>query len=489
MVKTDEIFELVKSLTANEKRFFQLFGKLRKGDKNYMKVFSLMDKMKVYDSKKITSRFSKSGVNVSSEKKYLQKQIMKSLRVFHNENSPELVVNSLLQDIEILLNHRQFTAAAECIEKVKTLTLQLDLFQQYLIAVKWESRLALRKGDYNYLEKRSNAIYKKEAEVIEQLLNLSAYRSLNNQVFALFNRSGNLNEKQKTIELNKLLKNPLLQDVRKAKSFLAKIHFHQSRHLSMIQKDDFESAYIEQKNNAALFERDPIKITQFTQAYAAGLAGLGQCCMALEKYEELLSVTNKMEGLLNMPKAQMTPNLALEIRVNCFEKRMMAYVFTRRFNEAVALCKTISPSEFGRKNFELLYHLFTAIAYFSINNYSTALRYVKPLMDSRSEYIRMDYVFSAHFLFLAIQFELGNLENLSSYVKSSRLFFKTRNAGFKCSEFVFSFFEKASKAGNKKQLEALYRSTKESLTPLQKFPSEKLLLENFDIITWLESKC
>ena len=108
MNKTDETFDLIKSLGANEKRFFQLFAKLRKGEKNYMRVFSVMDKMKGYDARKISRQFAGTGVNLSSEKKYLQKQIMKSLRLFHSENSVELMVNNLLQDTELLLNHRHF---------------------------------------------------------------------------------------------------------------------------------------------------------------------------------------------------------------------------------------------------------------------------------------------------------------------------------------------------------------------------------------------
>ena len=348
--------------------------------------------------------------------------------------------------------------------------------------------MALRKGDYAFLEAQSEAIHKMEKRITEQMLNLSAYRSLNNRVFSIFNRSGILTEKEKTKQLEKLMQDPLLRDVRKAKSFLAKCHFHQSRHLSMIQKNDFGSAYKEQKDNVILFEKDPKRIIHFIQPYAASLAGLGQCAMSLGKYDEVLMVVEKMEGILTMRGAQVSPNLATEIRINSFEKHMMVYIFTKRFNEAVQLSRTISPKEFGRKNFELLYHLFTSIAYFGIGNFSTALRLLKPLMDSRSDAVRMDYVFSAHFLFLAIQFELGNMENLSSFARSSALFFKTRNAGFKCAEPIFNFFQKSSLVKNKKQQIELCRSTRETLMLLWKIRSEKLLLENFDIIKWLESK-
>jgi len=74
---TDSVFQLIQSLTGNEKRFFKLFATVQREEKNYMRLFSAMEKIKTYDDKKLKhvlkgERFLK---NLSFEKNYLQKAI------------------------------------------------------------------------------------------------------------------------------------------------------------------------------------------------------------------------------------------------------------------------------------------------------------------------------------------------------------------------------------------------------------------------------
>lgn len=50
-MKQDETFLLVKSLTKEEKRLFKLYASITTGDKNYSRLFEVMEKLDEYDEK------------------------------------------------------------------------------------------------------------------------------------------------------------------------------------------------------------------------------------------------------------------------------------------------------------------------------------------------------------------------------------------------------------------------------------------------------
>src|ERR1043165_3205658 len=104
----DSLFDLLNSLSTNEKRYFKLFTSNSSGDKNYQKLFNAIEQEKITDKKALKKRMGSTGMNVSYEKKYLQKILMRSLRNFHEDSSSEIILHQTLTDIEILFNKQQY---------------------------------------------------------------------------------------------------------------------------------------------------------------------------------------------------------------------------------------------------------------------------------------------------------------------------------------------------------------------------------------------
>ena len=73
MKSSDDLYQLIKSLTNNEKRYFKLFASLQSGKKNYLRLFEAMDKQQVYDEGKVKEPFKgeKFINHLPSEKNYL----------------------------------------------------------------------------------------------------------------------------------------------------------------------------------------------------------------------------------------------------------------------------------------------------------------------------------------------------------------------------------------------------------------------------------
>jgi hypothetical protein len=484
----DDVFRLVKSLGKNEKRFFNLFSSLSRENKNYMRLFRVLDRMQAYDEAKVKKIFAgeKLQRNLPYEKNYLQKQILRTLRIFHSENSNEIIINNLLQDIELLMNRRQFDAARTLLTKAKTLALKFELFPAYLNALKWELRLAHRLGDLEFLTKKAASLFKDEKNILEKQLNLSAYRNLQSQLTAIIQRKGNVLKKRNVQAMKRIMNHPLLKNEKRALSFLGRCHFHELWSLYHLQTGDYQAAYLNHKKLKKVFESDNEKIEIFPQPYFACLSSLSSRCIVLGKFDEALADIEKMELLSSDRGIHIHDALKAEVRIIAFERKMLIYHFRREFEKGLEVSRFLSPAFARRKSFELFHHLFTAIALFETGNLHLALKTINPVIGAGKDAVRLDYVYSAHFLRLALHFDLHNYDSIPYFIKSSQRYFKSREVEFKCHEIIFDFFAKAIKSKTKTSLTQLADSAAERLRALEKNPSEKMLLENFDIVTWLK---
>ncbi len=104
MKPSNELFDLIQSLTKSEKRFFKLHSALQSGEKNYLRIFDAVDKQKAYDEEAIKKQFAKETFirHFPSEKNHLYKLVLKALRAYHAESSVTGVLKQHINNIEIL---------------------------------------------------------------------------------------------------------------------------------------------------------------------------------------------------------------------------------------------------------------------------------------------------------------------------------------------------------------------------------------------------
>jgi hypothetical protein len=61
MVSSSELFDLIRVLSKSEKRYFTLNAGLQDGEKSYLVLFREVEKMEVYDERKLKENLSKQG--------------------------------------------------------------------------------------------------------------------------------------------------------------------------------------------------------------------------------------------------------------------------------------------------------------------------------------------------------------------------------------------------------------------------------------------
>jgi sulfur relay (sulfurtransferase) DsrC/TusE family protein len=144
MKPSSELFDLIRTLTKSEKRFFKLQSSLQSGDKNYVRLFDLIEKMEAYDEDLVKKTFKgeKFIKHLPSEKNHLYKLILKSLRSYYSETSIASSLKQEIKNVEILYNKGLFDECTKFIERAKKTAIRMggidagmtpDLLKHHLI--------------------------------------------------------------------------------------------------------------------------------------------------------------------------------------------------------------------------------------------------------------------------------------------------------------------------------------------------------------------
>ena len=144
MIKKNNLFELIHSLSVSEKRFFrQSFGGQGNDRSNYLRLFNEIDKMDAYDESKIRKIFQgEKFINqLHVTKIYLQDSILTSLRNYYRSSSVSMLLKNHLQNIEIYFNKELYNLCALEIRKAGKSAMRFEDETTLLEILNWKRKL------------------------------------------------------------------------------------------------------------------------------------------------------------------------------------------------------------------------------------------------------------------------------------------------------------------------------------------------------------
>ncbi len=228
-MKKDEVFELVKALTPNEKRYFKIFAK-QHGEEStpkYVDLFEAMDRLEKFDLEKLAELIEDKRILkfLNQEKKYLKEKLLDALRIFRGAKSVDSQLNRLLEDQAILYEKGLFSKSQRQLAKAKKLAQTFDRFATLVDILTTERKLAMELTTHDQ-EKQVLLISDEQRVALENLENVTRFQGLWHTLLAQFRKEG---QGEKT-ELPAILSDPsiigLLSDLENARSFSAKHLFY-----------------------------------------------------------------------------------------------------------------------------------------------------------------------------------------------------------------------------------------------------------------------
>lgn len=227
MKKNSNSYQLIKSLTMSEKRYFKIFSERHTiGSQNkYVLLFDALDKAVEENDVEIKKELRQKEINVdflSADKNYLYQLLLRSLNDFHTSKTYNIAVKEMLVSIEILFHKGLYSECLKLIERAHKEALECENFQLVLDVLMWKKKCS----GYSLGLIKAYEVNKEMDHYIGLLKNLKDVTDLYYESNILQANNEKFSRTKMLQKFKEILKNPLLKREENAFSFSARVFYH-----------------------------------------------------------------------------------------------------------------------------------------------------------------------------------------------------------------------------------------------------------------------
>ena len=491
MKESEEIVDLIKSLSKTEKRYFKVFiSRTSIGESShYLKLFDLIEKAGTAEKRVIQELhedkdFIKKQFNVYKGR--LFNQILKSLSAYHSEKSVDDKILELIRQAIILFNKILYPSAEKVLERAQILALKYEKYTLLLEIIRWQKKIIIASSIFkNTSEKDLIKFFEDESLTVKKIDNINEYRK-QYTLFCLYHLTNGGARKQEDIEgYNRLIDLPMLQNEELALSYHAKRDLYNTYGIYYAAIYNGAKSVSYYKKILLLMESLPHQIEEDPVKYVNIFYNLLCSVLSLKQYEELFEMIPKLKSMLR--KFQ----FPVSIHLRTCHLELSAYLYTGQVNKGLTLLTEIEDHLKKEKNTnersKLLLSMEIAMLYFTNRDYHNSLVNLNLALNKKNiggEYYNFAKVFQ-----LIVHFEKGNTELLPYISKSVYRHLMQKKQLHKIESVFIQFIRTRIHTIRtvKDQVEA-FKALREELVKISDDLMEARFLEFFDIISWLESK-
>jgi tetratricopeptide (TPR) repeat protein len=492
MVASENLYELIKSLSASEKGYFRKQASLlvRGDENNYMKLFQAMELQPTYDEKELLRKFAKEKFtnNFSVAKNYLYDLILKSLESYHSDVDAEL--KSLVRRIEILYQRGLHGHCEKLLVKAKNLAKRYDDPIQLAELLAIETEIWRRQTFADKTEEDVDALFDELDKTVEVFSNLVKYRRHFSKLLYLMVKSGTIRNITQEVAYKHVMKEPLLRSEKKALSLKARLVYYNCRVFYFSAASDYTQMLEASREIVRLMEETPQHIEINPSFYWSSVGNIVVCLDALKRYQEMPAALDKM-----IHYKPTTPGLKSHQYFLHRNLLISMYTKTGRNAEGVKVLEQVdrdltSGDVMVPNRYIYVWFLYNAAyLYFSAGEYQKSNALVQQILDNYADDTGSDYQCFARILRLLIQFESGKNELLEYTVKSTYRFLFKRNMMYKMESSLLKFLKRvAPQISSEKQQRVAFNDLRDEIASYSTEKYQAKALDYFDMISWLESK-
>ena len=487
MKKNDDLFQLIKSLSRNERRYFRLFSQLQKGDKAYLDLFNALDKLREYDEKlfKTKNREKNFISNLAWRKHHLYNLILKSLESYHESIDTE--VYSLLHRNEVLYEKGLFKQCKKILIKAKNIAQKYEMYHIIFEILNWEDMISIKLFD---VERQVKVIEESKHNIV-LLSNLTDYKNILQEIYNLHHVIGVFRKQEEQKKLAHIVTSKLWKDESQAMTFKAKRHFFYSHFLYCFMKGDYENGYVYTKKCVDSFFAQPEQIAYNSHFYITAMNAFLYCCTVQKKHNDMIDYILR----LNETKRYFTKRSDRASAVLLSYHELGYYMLAGKLEKGIEAAKRIereileyddilSPLE----KYSLYMNL--AFLYFMAGKHKEAIAWLYKIISAGQLKARADFESMVRIFYIIAQYEKGSSPQfMKSLLRSTYRMLVKREQLYKYEKIILDFIrKKLIKMDSGDDLVVLLKDLREQLIVIEKDPFEGRPLEYFDLISWITSK-
>ncbi|MBE0663038.1 MAG: hypothetical protein IH597_11290 [Bacteroidales bacterium] len=489
--KKEVLFQLIKSLTKEEKRHFKLYVNKYTGSRenNYITLFNAIDKQESYDEDAIKKQFKDRLFikQLTVTKHYLQKQIIKSLQNLHFDDTVNLSMLTLHHQVAILFKKGHFEICRELVKKGIEVCTANDLYLEWIGFLKWELNLIniinieeYKKSLNRYLEKTSQLLTWYEITTQgNHLTNQLQIYSLDTPTFG--SNSTHYNNLIKKIEI--------LISTTDITALPLKIRFNLLFPLaqSYLYTSDYHNAY---KIYLRLYGEliNEYRTKNLHDQFISSLLGLIYTGGAIGRSDMVLIAVEKLKMV-----PEINPHIAFRKKESLVFYPLINCAISGDFYNgltAIEIMNTFLDNATKKVNsVQYIYaYYYSAYIFMGNDNRVQALKYLRKIDAFQNKELLPNLRLAIKIMEIVIFFDQLKYDLVESRIKSlQRYLQKDENVKPFLKKFVSYFQKLVVQDPDSIVIQDLYKRYLRELQDLE-LKEQIVLLIHFDLISWLQSK-
>lgn len=486
------LFELIKTLSKTEKRYFKKYAWLHssKGSNPHAtQLFDAMEKMAVYDGDKFKTQNSSKPFykNLASEKQHLMKLILQSLNEYHRHNSKKTTIQFHINSFELLFQKRQYKLAEKQLLKAAQISREYGNTIYLVDIYKLFGKLYQHSGNLEKLKELLAEFKQEEKELLTQIENELKLKMLEYRSYYTSRILGYPRTKKAMLQYEDLLRSATTIE-RKDASLNEKLS-------TLIVKNFY---YDSLPNKVPLMKTraEWIKTAEANEKFLSdnSMQYLVSLNNLANSYDEL-GMDKELEKTLDKIISHKNKNLDEEVRtfIYYYNLKLVRHINTGHFTDCIEYFPQVEKGleRYGRwfhPEYKLSFRYLFSYGYFGAGKYQQSLKWVNEILLNYPKETLEEYYNFARVFILLIYFELGYDGLLASELRSAKRYFKKREKLFSLEKVMLDFMKTSLKPEGIKATKKEFAVLLDQIIELKNSPYEQQLFALFDWQSWAESK-
>jgi len=487
------VIKLVKTFSSSEKRYFKLQSKKQVGNKEYLKLFDIINELETADIKFLKGKFIKLYPTSSFDNtlQYLMKVLTDCLIQSKMEKDVFFQSMQTIMRSRILQERSLPEESHKQLKKVRQVSVRYQKhFIEYLTyryELDYFSESSFREITYESLiEKQMKA-----KDIIKNLNYVQDHYSLLEILKYRLIYSGKISSDDEKKRLNDLILSEMALVAGKAKnSFISqKLHLlFQS--FFFINIGDYQSALKTFHQLNILFEQNQELLDHPPLDYLATLNGIIESMLMVGNFEDIISYINKLSKL---DKPEYPQHFCFQVRKTIAVYQLAVFIKNENFSKAIEYIESFDPGflkSYNMVNEEKQWELYfyCSLAYFGNRNWKKAHSYISKAMQENKAYPQLIICKAIRLLNIIIHFEKGDVEYLSYEIRSYKRFFRQHGLLLKSENLILKTIQDLSDHKKKSKIIIGQSKIMKIISTLKEDKYEKQLLKYLDFTDWIKKK-
>lgn len=493
MEKTDALFLLVKSLTKSEKRQFKLYaGRLGgNSEKNFMALFSLLDKMNDFDERQILANTNIKKQQLSNSKAHLYKQILVSLKLNPIHQNTKMQIREQLDFATILFNKGLHQQSLKILDRAKNQALNNEennlAFEIIELEKVVESQYITRS-----MSTRADDLIQQSFELSERTSLLSALSNLSLQLYSMLLKKGYVSNDKDYEEVHRFFTDSMPAYDLKNMGLREKLYLYKAYLWYNFIVQDFVACYRYAQKWVDIFYYHPKMKKNNPVFFLKGINYLLESLFLLQHVTKFRSTLNYLEDELENHRFLINENTESLAFLYLYLNKINLHFLEGQFHKGIDLVPEVLDEIENYKNkidehhIMVFYYKFASL-YFGAGYYEKCIYYLEKIIRNKKLKMREDLLCFTRILNLVAHYEAGLDQNLEAQIKATYKFLIKMNELHLVQQRIITFLRNLNNI-YPHELKKAFMNLHRELKAFEDHPYEKRSFMYLDIISWLESK-